>query len=450
VGWVAGNPSSKSKPGGGVSVRAGFLLFTVPAADSAKVAHAPLNALINAAFTYNCDGKMVKAKINGVETYYVSANYQITDPQSTNPQITKYYNAGAQRIAMRTNGALNYLLSDHLGSTSLTLNATGGLVSELRYKAFGEIRYVQGTTPTDYRYTGQREQADIGLYYYEARWYDPVLGRFTQADNIEIKPGDGQSMDRYAYVLNNPILHNDPTGHCFEDLCVGELFLATAWMAENAGWIISAVLGTAGAVSAARSNDPAGVVANGMMAGMGGMAGMSNIELGSGLGFDTMTFAENNPEISAIGIEQHENEVISAQGLANLKGLGNAQFLQGNVLRLKGTSLEGSANSVFSLYPGGESSDVLNMGKAAGTVVKPGGTINILTELDSILPDDLQAQINGSLRGQGLQVESTQFGTYSPFAVQNGELPWPLNFPISSAQIGNNNYLYTFWINKPQ
>jgi len=81
------------------------------------------------------------------------------------------------------------------------------------YKAFGEQRHSSGTTPTDYRYTGQLEQAGIGLYYYGARWYDPKLGRFTQADSIIPQPGNPLDWDRYAYSSNNPINYTDPTGH---------------------------------------------------------------------------------------------------------------------------------------------------------------------------------------------------------------------------------------------
>jgi RHS repeat-associated protein len=74
------------------------------------------------------------------------------------------------------------------------------------------------THPTDYRYTGQLQQAVIGLDYYNARWYDPQLGRFVQADTIVANPYTAASYDRYSYVNNNPISHNDPTGHvCDED-----------------------------------------------------------------------------------------------------------------------------------------------------------------------------------------------------------------------------------------
>ena len=116
---------------------------------------------------------------------------------------------------MRKNGTLSYLLSDHLGSTSITTNSSGVLVSELRYKPWGETRYSSGTTPTNYKYTGQREESSFGLYFYNARWYDSSLGRFAQADSIV--PGGVQGLDRYAYVNNSPIQYTDPSGHMADD-----------------------------------------------------------------------------------------------------------------------------------------------------------------------------------------------------------------------------------------
>jgi len=140
-------------------------------------------------------------------TYFVGAHYEVTDGV-----ITKYYYAGAQRIAMRTNGILSFILGDHLGSTSLVTDATGVLVSETRYKAWGEVRYSSATSPTDYTYTGQFSYtANFGLMYYGARWYDSSLGRFAQADSII--PGGVQGYDRYAYTANNPVRYVDPSGH---------------------------------------------------------------------------------------------------------------------------------------------------------------------------------------------------------------------------------------------
>ena len=113
---------------------------------------------------------------------------------------------------MRTGTTLYYLLSDHLGSTSLTTDSNGVVVSELRYTPWGEVRYNAGVTPTDYSYTGQYSNtADFGLMFYNARWYDPYLGRMAQADTI-IPPGV-QGLDHYAYSNNNPVMYVDPNGH---------------------------------------------------------------------------------------------------------------------------------------------------------------------------------------------------------------------------------------------
>ena len=70
-----------------------------------------------------------------------------------------------------------------------------------------------GTTPTTYRYTGQRWEAGLGLYFYRARWYDPALGRFIQPDTVLPEPGDPQQLNRFSYTRNNPVLYRDPGGH---------------------------------------------------------------------------------------------------------------------------------------------------------------------------------------------------------------------------------------------
>jgi len=162
-------------------------------------------------YSYDGDGNLVKSVIDNKTTYYPNQYYEkrLVDAQQT---IFKYYFVGSTRIALRDNGTLSWLLSDHLGSTSGTVNAVGVLVSTMKYTAFGETRGT-GSSSTDYRYTGQREEEEIGLYFYKARFYDAALGRFVQADTIVPDPGNLKSWDRYAYVNNNPINATDPSGH---------------------------------------------------------------------------------------------------------------------------------------------------------------------------------------------------------------------------------------------
>jgi RHS repeat-associated protein len=160
-------------------------------------------------FYYDADGKQVKTVVNGVTTYYVGNHYEVK-----NSVVTKYYFAGATRLAVRTNGTLSFLLSDHIGSSSVTTDANGVKTASALYKAFGETRFSAGNLGTDYKFTGQREEASLGIYYFNARWMDPSLGRFTSPDSIVPTSTQGtQAWDRYAFVNNNPVRYNDPTGH---------------------------------------------------------------------------------------------------------------------------------------------------------------------------------------------------------------------------------------------
>jgi RHS repeat-associated protein len=179
-------------------------------------------------FTYDADGKRVKSEINGVTTLFVGSHYEITTSGSVQT-ISKYYFAGSQRVAMRQGGVLNYIVGDHLGSTSLVTDASGNTVSELRYKAWGEVRFNSGVSPTRYQYTGQySNEPDFGLLFYNARWYDSQLGRFAQADSI-VPPGV-QGLDRYAAMANNPVRFSDPSGHC---VVSGQVFDSGSSVCQN-------------------------------------------------------------------------------------------------------------------------------------------------------------------------------------------------------------------------
>ena len=100
-------------------------------------------------------------------------------------------------------------------SATVIATSSGSKIAELRYHPWGGTRFSSGTTPTARRYTGQIEDAAIGLYFYNARYYDPALGRFIQADTIIPDPANPQSLNRYAYVLNNPLRYTDPSGHAY-------------------------------------------------------------------------------------------------------------------------------------------------------------------------------------------------------------------------------------------
>jgi RHS repeat-associated protein len=212
----------------------------------------------------------VKKVVGGETTVYVGNHFE---KNLTTGEVTKSYTLGGRRVAMRRGSTLTYLHGDHLGSASMTTNALGGVGDTMRYYPYGEAR--SGTMATDRRFTGQREETVIGLYDYKARYYDPVIGRFIQADTIVPDSSKGQynigehscgqrnsrltplttdlgefveqvnaenhqlqlrdlsprrieedeqfnthrgslgtqTLNRYTYGENNPLLYIDPTGH---------------------------------------------------------------------------------------------------------------------------------------------------------------------------------------------------------------------------------------------
>lgn len=79
----------------------------------------------------------------------------------------QYYSALGHTIAMRNNGTLYYVLSDHLTSTSVITNSVGAVISTQKYWPFGATRATTGTMPTDKQYTGQQIEPNdsaLGLY----------------------------------------------------------------------------------------------------------------------------------------------------------------------------------------------------------------------------------------------------------------------------------------------
>ena len=115
----------------------------------------------------------------------------------------------------------------HRGNTIAIADSSGHLVQGLAYADFGK-RYSAGwtqamstgealsvnTTLSDRGYTCQESLDAIGLDDYNARLYDPALGRFLSTDPLIANPGSTQSINPYSYVENNPLNKVDPTGEC--------------------------------------------------------------------------------------------------------------------------------------------------------------------------------------------------------------------------------------------
>jgi RHS repeat-associated protein len=164
-------------------------------------------------YVYDGDGQLTK-QVNpgGTGKLYLGVVEYELNTNGTTAGSTSYYAVPGAR-AVRTEAGLFYVLTDHLGSASVSLDSSGAVVAEMRYDAFGAMRWSTGSMPGDRLYTGQVWQQGIGLYYFNARWYSPYINRWIQPDSIVPSAGNPQSLNRYSLVLNNPAKYTDPTGH---------------------------------------------------------------------------------------------------------------------------------------------------------------------------------------------------------------------------------------------
>ena len=164
---------------------------------------------------------------NGVETFKRTIGGVV--------QVNELFNDSGLSIQDYT-----YMFKDHLGSIVATTNHMGARVQQLSYDAWGQRRPADWSLPTQddylYRkllassnslvlplefnrgYTGHEHIDSMGIIHMNGRIYDPVLGRFLQADPFVQFPYNTQNLNRYSYLMNNPLNATDPSGYFVEQL----------------------------------------------------------------------------------------------------------------------------------------------------------------------------------------------------------------------------------------
>ena len=117
---------------------------------------------------------------------------------------------------------LSYYQQDHLGSIAAITDEAGQVIERLAYDPWGKRRYPNGLgdkadsivgVNTDRGYTLHEHLDEVGVIHMNGRVYDPLIGRFMSADPFVQSPGNLQSYNRYAYVMNNPLVFTDPSGY---------------------------------------------------------------------------------------------------------------------------------------------------------------------------------------------------------------------------------------------
>ncbi len=111
-------------------------------------------------------------------------------------------------LAMIRGGQTYYYHADALGTITHLTKSSGAIAQRYDYDSFGTITSQSGPLAQPYTYTGREWDAETGLYYYRARYYDPQVGRFITPDPV----GQAADITLYTYVRNAPTYWIDPSG----------------------------------------------------------------------------------------------------------------------------------------------------------------------------------------------------------------------------------------------
>ena len=109
-------------------------------------------------------------------------------------------------------GTVHYYYTDPQGTPLVKTDASGNVIARYDYAPYGATVASLGVAPNGPGYTGHVNDLETGLVYMQARYYDPVLGRFLSIDPVAPSAGNGFSFNRYSYGNNNPVINTDPTG----------------------------------------------------------------------------------------------------------------------------------------------------------------------------------------------------------------------------------------------
>lgn len=154
------------------------------------------------------------------------------------------------------NAKFVFLHKDYLGSILAITDEAGTKLEQRHFDAWGNLTHLKignkaiitdkekirnylsdGNLVVDRGYTSHEHFAEVGLIHMNGRLYDPLLRRFLNADENIQDPHNTQNYNKYGYVMNNPLMYNDPNGEFFMFLGLGVLF----WKAV----IIGAAVGLA-------------------------------------------------------------------------------------------------------------------------------------------------------------------------------------------------------------
>jgi len=236
-------------------------------------------------FTYNADGLRTK-RTNGTTTYsYVYNGSQLMQMKKGSNTLDFIYDAAGRPTALTYNGTTYYYITNIQGDIVGIVDTTGATKAAYTYDAWGNILSISGTEAdtigslNPLRYRGYVYDTETGLYYVSSRYYDPGIGRFINADDIDYLGADGSplSYNLFAYCMNNPVNRFDINGNwslpnwakvAIGAVAIAGLAVATVYTGGAAAVICGAAL--SGAIAGGASGAVMGAIGGGISGGWQG------------------------------------------------------------------------------------------------------------------------------------------------------------------------------------
>ena len=189
---------------------------------------------VHETYTYNSEGyRDSKTSNDKVIRYLYEGDKVILEVDGDNAEKARSV-YGSKLISRTINGENLYYLYNGHGDVTKLVNSEGKEVASYYYDAFGEIVESSGEADNPIRYAGYQYDEATGLYYLNARMYDPTVARFLQEDTYTGDVKDPLSLNLYTYCANNPLIYDDPTGYILQ-LLAGAGVGALGGLVINAG-----------------------------------------------------------------------------------------------------------------------------------------------------------------------------------------------------------------------
>ncbi len=183
-----------------------------------------MTATAGVSYSYDGDGRRVM-KSNGKLYWNGTGSDALAETDLAGNNAMDYVFFGGKRIARRdASGAVFYYFADHLGSSRVVTNSSGGIVEDSDYYPFGGERVVVNNDPNPYKFTGKERDTETNLDYFVARYYSSGYGRFLSPDPLSVLDKlleTPQDLNLYTYTINNPLRYFDPNGEDWKDVAKG-------------------------------------------------------------------------------------------------------------------------------------------------------------------------------------------------------------------------------------